>query len=69
MSDTTIAAVAREVAAERRRAGWNGGGLAYDLGAYPGDALALDQALGRAATADERRALESAIRITLDTGA
>lgn len=65
-TDTTIAATARACAATLREQGWQGGGITYDLGAYPGDAEALADALGREPTREERRALESAIRIELD---
>jgi hypothetical protein len=49
--------------------GWEGSGDYYDLGAYPGDAEALRDELGREPTQDERRRLEAAIRERLDAAA
>ena len=60
----TIASVARAVAAEVRAAGYVCG-LDYVL--RPADVATLARALHREPTAAELRALESAVRITIDT--
>jgi hypothetical protein len=57
-----IVYVARECAQIRREQGWQGTGYAYDLGAFPGDAEALHDALGHEPSHDERISLESEIR-------
>lgn len=46
--------------------GWQGGGSAYDIGTYHGDAEALAERLGREPTRSERVSLEHQIRRLLD---
>lgn len=58
-------ALARRCAATLVAQGWQAEPSAYDLGAFHGDEEALDDALDRRSTLDERVSFESAVRATL----
>lgn len=66
MNNIVITAQARESAIALLEQGWEGPGSTYDLGAFPGDAEALAERLGRAPTKEERAALEGFIREAID---
>lgn len=64
--ETTIATVAATCARTLIAQGWTSPGADYDVGVYPGDLDALESALDRKATREERHAFNDAIRVELD---
>lgn len=64
--DAAITAAATNCAKTLVEQGWDGSGT-YDLGAFPGDAEALADAIGRTPDAAERKAFEQAVRAALLT--
>lgn len=58
----TIETVALGCADELKAQGWDSAAGKYDIGAFHGDAEALDEALGRPSEREERLKLERLIR-------
>ena len=69
MKTTTTARKIEQTASfcadEHMRQGWTGDGSTYDLGAFHGDAEALQERLGRVPSKSERLDLERQIRAVL----